>query len=292
MYALKEAVKGMLTTRTMTLTSVVTITMALIIVGLFAVLTLFGNSFIDSVMKIEELNVYIIDSLSDADLLALDATVNGMPGVESTRILTKDDAARELQRIFNEDLLAGLGTNPLPRSIIVTMAPGYRMSDDIEHVAAQVRQYDGVESVEYGREWISRMDIIFLVFLFGEVLLLTIISSACLLIISNTISLTVLARRETIEIMRLVGATDSFIRRPFYYEGFFQGLISGIFAFGFLYGSYFWVRSMIPNLDLYFFMFNIHGLSVMSHKFILVSIIPIGAVMGLLGSFFALRGTS
>lgn len=282
----------MFKTRAMTFISIATITVALIILGMLGVLTLFGHTFVDSIMKSEELNVYVNDSLSDADLLALDAAINDMPEVESTRIMTKDDAARELEKIFNEDLLTGLGTNPLPRSIIVTMAQGYRMSEDLERVAARVRGCDGIESVDYGREWMSRMDIIFLVFLLVEVVLFTIISSACLLIISNTISLTVLARRETIEIMRLVGATESFIRRPFYYEGFIQGFLSGVIAFGLLYGAYFWIRHIVPNLDLYFFIFKIHGFSLMSHKFVIGSIIPVGAVMGIIGSFFAVRGTA
>jgi len=291
-YALREAVRGMYKTRTMTIISVVTITVALIILGLLSLLTLFVHTFVDSVMKTEELNVYVNDSLPDADLLALDKAINDMPEVESTRILTKDDAARELERIFNEDFLTGLGTNPLPRSIIVTMAQGYRMSDDLERVASQVRGRNGVESVDYGREWVARMDIIFLVFLFVEVVLFTIISSACLLIISNTIGLTVIARKETIEIMRLVGATEGFIRRPYYFEGLIQGLLSGIIAFGLLYGSYFWILHIVPNLDLFFFMFKIHGISVMSHKIIIVSIIPVGAFMGVVGSFFAVRGTT
>ena len=290
MYALKEAVKGMVQTRSMTLVTIVTITVALFILGLLAGLTLFGHSFVNSIMKSEKINVYVKDDMSDADLLILDSLIESMDEVESTRIISKEDAARELEKMFKNDLLTGLGSNPLPRSIVVTMASGYRMSDDLQRVAARIRTHDGLESVEFGHEWMSKMDFIFLAFLLGEMILFIIISSSCLLIISNTISLTVLSRKETIEIMRLVGATDSFISRPFYYEGFLQGLVSGMCAFCFLYGGYMWVRYMVPDLDLYFFMFQIHTVTFLSHRVMMLLIIPVGGIMGLVGSMFAVRG--
>ncbi|MCE5251024.1 ABC transporter permease [bacterium] len=279
----------MIHTRSMTFVSIATITIALILLGLLALTTLFAHTFLDSVMKSEEINVFISDEMADADMLALETTIASMSEVESTRILTKEDAARELKRIFKEDLLTGLDSNPLPRSIIVTMASGYRMSGDLERVATRIRKIGEVESVEYGQEWMAKMDIFFIAFLLAETVLFTIIGCACLFIISNTISLTILARRDTIEIMQLVGATNRFIRRPFYYEGLIQGIISGIAAFLLLYGSYLWIRHYIPNLDVYFYMFRIRGISVLSHRLVLGCIIPVGGFMGLLGSMIAVR---
>jgi cell division transport system permease protein len=169
------------------------------------------------------------------------------------------------------------------------MASGHRMSGDIERVASRIRKIKDVESVEYGQQWTSKMDIVFVIFLFVETIFFTIIGCASLFIISNTISLTIFARRDTIEIMKLVGATDSFIRRPFYFEGFIQGIISGIFAFLILYGAYLLVCYYVPNLDLYFYMFKIKNITVLSHRLIIALIVPAGAILGLLGSIIAVR---
>ncbi|MBN1291939.1 MAG: ABC transporter permease [Candidatus Latescibacteria bacterium] len=289
MYSLKEAVKALLHIRSMTIVSIFTITIALIILGLLGIVTLFGHSFVDSLMKSEEINVYLKDEMSDADMLGLESAIASMSEVESTRILTKEDAARELEKMFNEDLLAGIEKNPLPRTIVITLASGHRMSEDHETVAERIRKVTNVESVEYGREWMSKMDIFFLLFILMEIILITIIVSACLLIISNTISLTVFARNETIEIMRLVGATDSFIRRPFYFEGFIQGILSGSMAFLILFGAFEWLRYAIPDLQVYLYIFGIQNFILLSHRFSMALIIPAGALMGLIGSTVAVR---
>jgi len=289
LYALREAVKGMNKTRSMTALSILTITLVLIILSVLAVITLSAHGFLDSLLGSEEINVFLGDDMTDADMLALDASIAAMDEVAGTRIITKEDAAVEMAEIFNEDLLAGLETNPLPRSIVVTMSEGHRMSDDLENVAIRIRKHPSVESVEYGREWMSKIDFFFVLFLFVETTLGTLIVTACLLIISNTVTMAVLARREMIEIMRLVGATDGFIRRPFYYEGLLQGLISGIASATVLYGLYLWIHRYVPDLDVYFFLFNIRVLAFVPSRYLLLLIVPIGGIMGFLGSVIAVR---
>ncbi len=289
MYAIKEAIKGLAHTRSMAVVSIVTITVALVILGILSIVTLYGHGFVNSLIKSEEINVFLKDEMSDADMLALDATIASMSEVESTRILTKEDAAKELEKIFKKDLLAGLENNPLPRTIILTLAAGHRTSEEREKVTGRIRKVTNVESVEYGQEWTAKLDFFFLLFMIVEITLITIVITACLLIITNTISLTVIARRETIEIMRLVGATESFIRRPFYYEGFIQGLVSGVMAFFVLSGFTAWINHAIPDLHIYFYMFKLQNIPFIAHRFSTALIIPTGAFMGFLGSIIAVR---
>jgi len=289
LYAIKEAIKGLAHARSMAVVSIITITVALVILGILGIITLYGHGFINSLMKSEEINVFLKDEMSDADMLALDATIASMSEVESARILTKEDAAKELEKIFKKDLLAGLENNPLPRTIILTLADGHRTSEEREKVAGRIRKVNNVESVEYGQEWTSKLDFFFLLFMIVEIILITIVITACLLIITNTISLTVIARSETIEIMRLVGATESFIRRPFYYEGFIQGFVSGTLAFFVLSGVTAWVNQAIPDLNIYLYMFKLQNIPFMAHRFSTALIIPTGAIMGFMGSTIAVR---
>jgi cell division transport system permease protein len=135
----------------------------------------------------------------------------------------------------------------------------------------------------------SKLDLGFVRFFIGESLLLALAIAACTLVISNTISMTILARRETIEIMRLVGATDGFIRRPFYFEGFIQGIVSGTVTFVLLYGVWRWIHHAVPDIDAYIFMFTIGGERPLSNELLMALIIPLGGLLGVFGSFVAVR---
>jgi len=288
-YALREAFRGMIRTPYMTLLSIVTITVTLTVLGAFGVATLFAHGALNKVRKSEEINVYLKDSMTDGDMLALDAVIAAMTEVESTRILSKEDARKEFEKMFGPDLLATIDENPLPRTIVVTMAEGFTTSDDLDTVASRIMHSNGVESVEYGREWMSKLDLVFVLFIIGETALVLLAVAACTLVISNTISMTVLARKDTIEIMRLVGATDGFIRRPFYVEGLVQGLLSGTATFGILYGVWRWLLHVAPDIDAYIYMFALPRQLVLSNEFLIAFIIPIGGFLGLIGSFTAVR---
>jgi len=281
----------MIRTRYMTLISILTITLALIMIGIVSLLTLYATGIVNKIRGSEEVTVYLTDELSDGDMLALDETISSMSDVQSTRIVSKEDAAREFERMFGSDLLSSLETNPLPRSIIVTMAEKHRASEDMKRLADRLNGVSGIESVDYGSEWVSKLDIFILIFALVEAVLFTIIVTACILVISNTITLTVIARKEAIDIMKLVGATTGFIRRPFYYEGLIQGLISGFLSFALFYGLYLWVHYMFTDLDVYRFMLGFEYSGYISYSWIVDIMIPVGGVLGVLGSFIAVRRT-
>ena len=289
MYALREAVQGIVRTRNMSLISIVTISVALIMFGIVGIITLCANGVVNKVKKSEEINIYLKDKMTDAEMLVLEETIESMSEVESTRIISKEDAAKEFEKMFGSDLLLSLKRNPLPRSIVITMAEGHRMSNDMEKLAQRIKSADNVESVEYGKELMLNLDIFFLIFIIVEAILIAFVLAACILVISNTITLTLIARREAIEIMRLVGATDSFISKPFYIEGLLQGIISGIITFLILYGMYVWVQYAIPNINVYTYMFGIKEVKYFTYPSFVALIIPVGGFLGLLGSYVAVR---
>ncbi len=257
--------------------------------GFVAIATISANGIVKKVQRSEEINVYLRDEMSDGEMLALNETIRSRQEVESTRIISKEDAAKEFSEMFGNDLIESLSKNPLPRSIVIKMAEGYRTSDSMEGLSDSIRQADNVESVEYGRELMSKLDIFFLIFIIIESVIIAVVLGACILIISNTISLTLMVRKEAIEIMRLVGATENFIREPFYIEGIIQGLVSGCLTFLFLYGINIWVRYAITEINLYSYMFGIDAFKTMPFQHVIALIIPAGAFLGFLGSYLAVR---
>jgi cell division transport system permease protein len=289
--ALTESLKAAGQTPLRTFVTILTITLALILLGIFSFITAYSYGFANNVKKSEEISVYLKDDLSDEDMLVLDSAIRALTGVGETKIVSKADAAREFEKMFGSNLLSTLEENPLPRSILVTMAPGYRTARYFESTGNRITSMKGVESVEYGKEWIAKAETFILLLLAIETILFSLIVIAVILIISNTIGLAAASRRDTIEIMRLVGATEGFIRRPFYLEGILQGLCAGILATIILGIVCFWLENNVPNLGLYLYMAGTWGMKFQGNEWYIIFLIPLGAFLGLLGSFLAVRST-
>ncbi|MFA6470678.1 MAG: ABC transporter permease [Candidatus Latescibacterota bacterium] len=291
MKALREALKETARTPFRTFTTILTIALAMLLLGVFGFITAYSYGFANNVKKSEEISVYLKDDLSNADMLALDSAISSITGVGTTKIVSKEDAAREFEKMFGNNLLSSLEDNPLPRSIQIVMAPGYRMVKNFETVANRITPMKGVDTVEYGREWIAKAETFLLLLLGVETVLFLLVIVSSILIIANTIGLAVVARHDTIEVMRLVGATEGFIRLPFYLEGIVQGLCAGIIASAILVGACFWMEYNIPDLSLYLYMAGAGAMDFRGHEWYITSLIPLGAFLGLLGSFLAVRRT-
>ncbi len=291
MRSLSEAFTAIVRFPGRTLVSVLAITMALVLFGAFGLLAYYSHTIMDLLRKNEEISVYIEDRLSDADMLALDASISPLPEVESTRIVSREDAAGEFERMFGENLLSTLEENPLPRSIVVVVGDGYRNAISFQQIGKKLEAMNGVESVEYGREWMAKMDFVLMIILGVEVTLGVLVGIAGIIIISSSIGTNVAIRREAIEIMRLVGATEGFIRRPFYMEGFIQGASAGIVAYAVLVGPIFWANRSVPDFEVYLHTFGISAELLMRASCFLGSLIPAGALLGLFGSHLAVRRT-
>lgn len=289
MRAMNEAFRSIGRRPGRTAVSILAIMLALILFGVFGILTAYAHGFAEKLRKSEEISVYLKDSVSDADMLALDAAVSALDGVESTRIVGKEEASREFERLFGENLLSALEENPLPRTIIVTMSPHHRKSLDFERIGKRVAGFTGVETVEYGREWMKKMDIILSITLVIEIIILSLVGISGILIIANSIGMTVVVRQNAIEIMRLVGATEGYIRRPFYFEGLIQGFIAGVCAFLALYGAFVWLRYSVSNLEVYLHVMGIPANVFDDGIWYLLALIPSGALFGWFGSHAALR---
>ena len=202
---------------------------ALLVANMEAILTRFG----------EELHVvaYLEPGTQQAELEVLMERALAQPSVESVEYVSAEEAARRFRATQPERavLLDGLDENPLPASVELRLAPQQRRGDAARAVSAMLRALPGVAEIGGGNEWIEGYAqavglIRGVAFAIGAVLAL-----ATLLIVANTIRLSLYARRDEIEILRLVGASRSYVAAPFLLEGLIEGLAGGALGLALLY---------------------------------------------------------
>lgn len=152
-----------------------------------------------------------------------------LPRVAEARLLTADDALAEFERHSGlGDLLSTLDENPL--SAVLLIEPLVAVADELEPLKAELQALQGVESVVLDLAWLQRLFALLQLLGRAVTLLAVVLGAAVVLVISNTIRLSVEARRDEIQIIKLVGATDAFVRRPFLYTGLWFGLGGGLMA--------------------------------------------------------------
>ena len=234
-----------------------------------------------------QVTAYLNSAVSDGQLQSIEQTIAGYPEVRELHYTSKDEAITFLKQAFPEQTAAieGLKENPLPASIDIHLKDEFQTLEQIEFVAAKAERIPGVDEIEYGKSWLEGY-VQFLRLVKAAALAVgTVIVLATVFIISNTIKLTVYARKEEIEIMRLVGATNAFIRTPFFIEGIMQGLFGSLLALGILSGFFKLFTHWITQSSI--FPFHLLSLSFLPLSYI-VCIVVGGMLTGLLGSFFSL----
>ena len=259
------------------LISVVTIAISIGILGVFLIIFFNLNGFLASWNKQVQLIVYLEDNISPAQKNNLEVMFKENSRVQSTEEVTKDKAWQDFRQIQAEKsgLEFDLGFNPLPSSYKLR----FKLSDNrLKHIskfAEIVKVKPGVESVDYGKIWIARYEkfmVFCRIFLMATGALL---SFGLILIISNTIRLSIYSRQDEIELMLLIGATPGFVKIPFLLEGFLQGLCGSILSLGLIGITYYYLKSefkvyidsIASGVDFQFisqpFLFSLVGLSVL-----------------------------
>ncbi len=277
-YVVKEALAGFRRTKGMGLISVGTTAVSLVVFGglLLILLSLYG--LIDQVKSRVQIEIYLSDAATREQILELEKRLKAMPEVKKLLYVDKEMAAAEFEKTFGEGFLDAISQNPLPASLKVTLTSGYRSSEKIAAIIKAVEKEKAVEEIEYGRKWVEKLDRLIYILSFVAVLVTLVIGAASVFVISNTVNLTILARRDSIEIMRLVGATDSFIRAPFLLEGIIGGSLGGSIAAALLYFVHRWLSLRFPSLSL------VPGAELAAWL-----MIPLGMALGGLGSRLAIR---
>lgn len=210
------------------LTSTVSITLILFLLGLMSLLIQNAGRLSDYVREHVGFTLVLHDNVTDAELLRLEKILNANPAVKTTEYLDKEKAAESLAADLGEDFVDFLGFNPLFSSIEVKLYASYMTPDSLMVLENQFLEYSQVEEVFYQRDLVQIINenvrkISFLIFIF-IILLLLIFTT----LINNTIRISIYSQRFVINTMKLVGATRSFIRRPFVLKSIGFGLLAGM----------------------------------------------------------------
>jgi cell division transport system permease protein len=228
-YFIQEVFRSLRRNNWMSFASIGTVAVSLFVLGVFLILVLNMNRMASTLESQVQISVYLEEDLSRQQRIDLQSNIEKMQGIDTVKFVDKDEAkARLSERLGDQKyLLEALGDkNPLPDAFELTVA----QPDMVETAAKAIERMDGVESAKYGQDVVEHLfDITRLMRIFGLVLML-LLAGATIFIISNTIRLTVFARRKEIAIMKYVGATDWFIRWPFLMEGIVLGCIGGILS--------------------------------------------------------------
>lgn len=232
-FILKQAISVSLRSFGVTLVATVSVAVALTVLAAFAVVVQTLGRTADQLAREVEVSAYLREGVPVDRALSLLEQVVKWPQVASGRYLDSEGALREFARSLGEEarLLEGLPPGVLPASLEVAVHPESWTREDIEILGARLSGFKEVEDVRYGQEDIEEINAILSVSRVTAAVLSAALIFATILLVANTIRLTVYARRDEIEVMSLVGATRAFVRAPFVVEGALQGVAGGVIAF-------------------------------------------------------------
>ncbi len=287
-YVLREAWANMRANRTTTVVAVLTTAFTLSCVGIFLLLYVNVRGAAGWLQDDIKILVYLEDRASREDVQDLEGKLRADRMVSALRYISKEEALTEFRAQFPSDshLLEGLGDNPLPASFVVTLAPSFRSSDAVKRWAERVGGMGGVAKVDYNQEWIEA-----LAWLVRSIELVAIgvgiiLSAAAVTIIGNTIRLALFARREEIEILRLIGATRAFIRIPYFVEGAALGACGSALSLGILKAGFELFRQQISLTGRFS---GIEQFVVFFPLSMCLALVGVGTALGFAGSFVSLR---
>lgn len=293
-YSLREAFSHFFRNWTTSFGAVITIFLSLFIIGLFIVGSALVTSAIGTIEDTVTINVFISDDATDDEVQAFQEKLESWQNVQSVNFKSKEDALEEYRNMSSsaDSTIAALdGENPLPRSYEVVMED----SSQVEDMASRIKEDtdfqaladngDVDESVQYSQEMVGRLFQVTGYIRIACIVLVALLTFIAFIFINNTIRLSITARRREIAIMRLVGASNGFIRGPFVTEGVLQALLGALLSIGVLelvrnflmprvMNMVSWWQFEIP-LEVYLMTYG--------------ALILVGLVIGLFGSAIAMR---
>lgn len=268
----------------MSVASITTVALSLLILGMFLIMVLNLNHMASVLESQVQISVYLDDNLSESEIKALGAKITKTPGVQTASFINKDQALERFKKRLGEQqgILTTLGdSNPLPNAFEIKVDSPSK----VRAVAQQIGKYEGVENAKFSQNVVDQLFSLTKMVRIVGVALIIFLALAALFIISNTIRITVFARRKEIGIMKYVGATDWFIRWPFLIEGMIMGFTGSVIAVVLLFQAYSTLTqrvyeslAFLPIIPKYPFL-----------QIISVFLIIVGTLIGATGSTISLK---
>ncbi len=280
-YFCKEAATSFARNRLLSIATVTTVAICVFILGLAFLITLYANQFIDRLESNVEMVAFLDNQLSEDQIAAIESEIKKLPEVQSVTVISKDQSLEQLQKNLNhEDLGIMVGHNPLPNTLQIKA----RDARQTPGLAIRISNIYGIYKINYGQgiveklfditKWVRNLSVfLILVLAFGAVFL-----------IATNIRLAIFARRKEIYLMKLIGATNWFIRWPFFLEGMLMGLVGSIVAVLLLIVGYSSILKKIPTLGQFSLV-----LDTSTMLLIYTSLVIMGIFLGVLGTSISLN---
>lgn len=244
-----------------------------------------GKSLSQSWDGASRISLYLKTDLKESRLTSIAESIRGQEGIASVEVITQSQALDDFKQSSGfADALSQLDSNPLPPVLVVQPQPSHSTPIASESLLSQFRTIPEVELAKLDLDWVRKLYAMLQLAEKAATALGIALGLAVLLIVGNTIRLSVQNRREEIEVVKLVGATDAFIRRPFLYTGLWYGLLAGITCWLILTASLIWLEKPVANLaGLYQSQFKLDGLSLIQS----LQLLGVSCLLGLLGSWMS-----
>ncbi len=282
----KRAVEDFRNNRLLNVITLLTISLSILIVSAFILFFINTNEIINLWKKGLRVMAYLKPELPGSQLTVLTRQIQSISGVEKVRFISKNEAFIQLKEQMKRQasLFDHLAENPLPDAFEIQMNAANQTWDKVEFIAAKIEAIDEIQEVEYGQRWLGRYTHIFNLFKLTGYAMCGIFIMAAVFIVANTIRLVIYSRRDEIEIMRLVGAEERFIKVPFYFQGLLQGALGACIGLSMLFVTYLAIAANIEQ-GMFSGQFYIRFLS----PLMLGTIILISMLVGWFGSYLSLK---
>lgn len=250
-YTVREALTAFRRAPLLTGLSAAMIALSLFVVGLFGVAAHNIRVVLDRVEARVEVVAYLRDDVTHDEIAVLRGEIQKISQVRDVLYVSRQQAMHLARQELDDfqSVLSELDTNPFPASLEISLQPGQRSADAVHRVADVIRGYPFVEDVRYGQDWLDKVYLLRRVAGAAAIVVGGAFAAVAALIIGAAIRLAIFARREEIAIMRLVGATDWFIRRPFLLEGLITGILGAVLALPATYGVFYFLSDSVVELE-------------------------------------------
>lgn len=283
-YLLKEGFRGIFLHGFMSFAAVCVTVACLVIVGSFSVLAYNLDIMVEELNQTSEILVYIDSSLSDAEARSIGTKINLLDNVLQATFVSREEALEDFIADHNGDsAFSGVQASDLRHRYVVTLEDNTKM----EQTDAQLKQLPGVAKTNAAYELAEGFSTIQDVLHMVSIAIIAVLLVVSLLIISNTVKLAMYDRKDEIAIMKMVGATNGFIRLPFVVEGFTLGMIGAILAFGLEWLGYDALVQRIASVD------SLQLFTFVSFQELLIPMVAVfcaaGMFVGIVGSWTSIR---
>lgn len=280
-YSIREGIAGFRRAKFATFASTSAMTVALILMGMFGLAAFEAQQVSDWLrQRVGEVELFLSEKTEEQMADVLNQRAATMPGVDETEYVSQEEAQQVFEREFGEGAEIYFDDPFLPASIKVRVQSDYANPDSLSKMVDEFRSWNRVDEVVFNRPLLVKVQRNLRLITFSGFALGLLVIVASIFLVGNTIRLTIYARRLLIRTMKLVGATDAFVRRPFLVEGMAQGVIAGLISGGIVGLFYRLLADYLPQLQS----------AALPLGWVTAGVlVGVGIVLGWLGSFFAVR---